>query len=88
MPAVRIRREFLQRLGADALRGRVGRLQLRMGGFEFDQFAQERVVLGIGDIGIVLPIVAIVGIVYGRAQLRGSLCRLHERLRAETTWMG
>ena len=55
------RREALDRLLADALRGAIGRDQFRMLCFESLEMLDEPVVLGIGNIGgrldVVLPVV-------------------------------
>ena len=57
---------------ADPLRGRFGRGQFRMPGFQRFQFAHERVVLGVGDRRFVEHVVAVVGVVELLAQLRGA----------------
>ena len=55
--------ELVERLGADALRGRVRRPQLRVLGLEVAQLVQQRVVLGVRDLGVVEDVVAVVVVV-------------------------
>ncbi len=50
------------RLGAQALRRAVGGGQLRMGGLEGLQFAEQSVELGIRDVGCVVDVVGDVGV--------------------------
>ena len=56
------RREALDRLIADALRGAIGRDQFGMGGFELLESLDEAIVLGVGNLGgrldVVFPVVA------------------------------
>ena len=61
--AVRYRREAFQRLAAHAPRGRIGRHQLRVRGFQRFKFAVEAVVLGIRDFRIVEHVVAVIVVV-------------------------
>ena len=63
-------REPLERRGADALRRRVGRAQLRVLLLERLQLAVERVVLGVVDLGLVEDVVEVRVPVDGLAQLR------------------
>src|SRR6266849_3967137 len=51
--------EALAWLAAYALRGRVGRDQLRMLGLEFFEFVDELVEFGVADFGIVEDVVAV-----------------------------
>ncbi len=59
-----------ERLPADPLGGGIGRDQLGMGGFELLQFAVEGVVVGVGDLGGVEHVVAILVMPDQLAELR------------------
>ena len=61
--------EFLARRGADALGGRVGRGQLGMIGLERFEPAHQAIVFGVGNLGIVEDVVAVVVMVNLLAKL-------------------
>jgi hypothetical protein len=54
---------------ADAAGGRIGRDQLRMGGFERLQLAHQAVVLGVRDVRVVEHVVAVIGVVDATTQI-------------------
>ena len=68
--------ELVERLGAHALGGRVGRAQLGVLRLEVAQLVQQRVVVGVRDLGVVEDVVAVVVVLerppqLGRAVLGG-----------------
>ena len=62
-------RESRQRLGADALSGRIGRDELGMGLLQPPEFTEQLVVLVIVDLRAVQDVVTVVVVTDGRAQL-------------------
>ncbi len=76
-----IRRETRGGDGADALGGRCRRAQFRKAILEFDEFAQQRIVIEVGNLRIVEDVVAVVRVVDGRAQVRDSPLRIRRGLR-------
>jgi hypothetical protein len=71
--------EYLRKLkarhSADALRRRVRRAQLRVRRFQFLQLAEQAVVLGVADAGIVEDVVAVVVFLQQPPQFGGALER-------------
>jgi hypothetical protein len=71
--------ELVERLGADPLGRRVGRLQVGVLGLERPQLVEQRVVVGVRYLGIVEDVVAVVVMLERASQLGGSLGRLLRR---------
>ena len=69
--------EAFLRLAADTLRGRVGGDQLGMLRFQLLQLTGERVEVGIGNFGCVLPVVKVLVVADLFAQLFDSVGGLH-----------
>ena len=65
--------ELRERLGADALRRRIGREELGMLRLEVPQLVDQLVVLGVGDLGVVEDVVAVVVVVELLAQFLHAL---------------
>src|SRR5215211_278579 len=65
--------QVLDRLGTDALGGRVGRDELGMLGLEPAQLVEQRVVDVVVDGGVVEDVVAVVVVLELAAQLRGAV---------------
>jgi hypothetical protein len=61
------------RLAADALRGRVGALQLRVLALELAQLVEQAVVGVVADLGVVEDVVAVTVVIEGLAQLGRAL---------------
>jgi hypothetical protein len=61
--------ELVERLRADALRRRVGRAQLGVLGLEVAQLVEQRVVVGVRDLGVVEDVVAVVVVLERPPQL-------------------
>jgi len=66
-------REALERAPAHPLRGGVRRAQRGVRGLEAAQLVQQAVVLGVGDLGVVEDVVAVVVVLERTAQLGGAL---------------
>jgi hypothetical protein len=64
--------KLFRRTGPDALGGRIGRLQLGMIVLDCPQLEHKLVVFGIGDLGRVENVVAVIVVVDLLAQLFGS----------------
>jgi len=60
---MRHRLELLQRRSTHALAGRIGSHQIGELPFELQKFAEETVVLGIGDFGTIEDVVAVIVVV-------------------------
>jgi len=68
--------ELVERLRAHALGRRVRRAQLRVLGLEVAQLVEQRVVLAVGDVGVVEDVVAVVVVLELLPELgRPLLCR-------------
>jgi hypothetical protein len=74
--------EALARRRPDTLRGRIGRYQLGVRGFEGDELMEELVVLGVGDFRRGLVVVEpVVALDLAPQQLRASAGRSHQENR-------
>ena len=72
-------RELVERAAADALRRRIRRAQVGMLGLDVAQLVQQRVVVGVRDLGVVEDVVAVVVVLDDPPQLGGALLYRCER---------
>ena len=78
-PQVADRLELVERLGSHSLRGRVRCTELGMLLLEVAQLVQQRVVVGVRDLGVVEDVVAVVVVLDDPPQLGGALLYRCER---------
>jgi hypothetical protein len=81
-------RQRADRLGADALRRRVGRDELGVLGLERLQLAVQRVVLVVADLRVVEDVVAMCVVVELRAQLVDACLRVGRRAHSTSSAAG